>query len=420
MKYNRTELADNTGFSTVTDSKFKTNSLTIQFMTELGSDAADNAVGVSVLTTSTKKYNTLAKLSRRLSELYGATLSSSAKKVGDIQVLTVYASWINNRYALENEDITAEMLDIICESIFAPNAENGCFDADSFEIAKKEILDHIESEINNKRGYAISRASETAFKGEPAQCACYGNKETAEAVTAASSYEAYRRLILNAAIEIFYVAPEENPLIEKRVGKELAKLDRKAVKCEFLKPSPVKQQPERVSDTLDVSQCKMVMSFKTDCRDECAVKLLSLIFGGTPVSKLFMNVREKLSLCYYCACRTIASKSALMVDCGIERENIEKAEKEILFQLDEIRNGNFTDEEVESAMLAIENALSAVGDTHSSYVSWYFDCICFGTVLTPEQKYELYKAVTRESIIKAAKETTLDSVYLMLNKEADQ
>lgn len=421
MKYNRIELADGIGFSTVIDGKFKTNSITVRFITQLDEqNSAANVVGIGALSVSSAKFRTLAALNERMSELYGASLSSGASKRGDLQILSINSSWINNRYALDGEDITAEMLDLVCGCIFEPNVNNGRFDEESFKITKKDLLDHIEAEINDKRGFAISRASETAFEGEGAGFSCYGERETAEKVTSASACSAYRKILETAQIEIFYVAPEENESVGEKLKAEFSKLSRCPAKYEFNVPSPVKQSVERVSDELDVNQCKMVMTFKTDSDDTYAIKLMSMIFGGTPVSKLFMNVREKLSLCYYCACRNIASKSALMVDCGVERGNIEKAEKEIQFQLDEIRNGNFTNEELDSALLSIENALSGVGDTHSSYVSWYFERFCKGRIITPEQQSELYRTVTRERIIEAAKSVKTDSIYIMYNKEAKE
>lgn len=421
MKYNRSELAGNIGFSSVIDSKFKTSSLSVRFITRLSSDkAADYAVGAGVLTSSNSKYKTFAELNKKLSSLYGAALSSSAKKRGDLQILSINSSWINSRYAIDGEDMDAEMLDIICGCIFSPNAVDGKFDKEAFDITKKDLLDKIESEINNKRGYALSRASELAFRGEPAENSCYGTKETALQVTEESAYRAYAEMLRTAQIEIFYIAPEENSAVEERFRAELARLERDSCVNEFRSISPLKCEPVTESEELPVGQCKMVMSFKTDSDDRYAVKMLSTVFGETPVSKLFMNVREKLSLCYYCASRFVSSKGALMVDSGVERANLDKAKEEILRQLDEIRNGNISDEELSSAMLSIDNSLTAVGDTPSSYISWYFERFCDNSIVTPQEQLELYRAVTKERIVKAAQSVKLDSVYIMLNKEAEE
>lgn len=421
MKYNRTELGCGIGFSTVIDEKFKTNTLSVRFITKLSADkAAENAIAIGVVSTSGGKYKTLAQLNEKLSSLYGASCSSSASKRGDIQILGVGGSWLDNRFAFDGEDVTGEMLDVLCGCIFSPNTKDGAFDNESFMITRKDVLDRIESEINNKRGYAYSRATEVAFRGEAAENSCYGKKANAEAVTAESALKAYNELLRTAQIEIFYIAPTENEAVEKRLREEFSAVEREVKSYEFTNYSPAKESVERANEELDVNQSKMVMCFKSDSDDTKALKMLSVIFGETPTSKLFMNVREKLSLCYYCASRIVASKGALFVDSGVEKANIEKAEAEILRQLEEIKNGNITDDEMSGALLAVDNSLTGVGDTPSSYTSWYFERFFNGDKVTPVEQSELYRAVTKERIVEAAKSLTLDSIYLMLNKEVSE
>lgn len=418
MKYNRTELAGNISFTSVIDKKFKTACLTVRFITKLSEDtAAANLTGTDVITYSNGSLKTFSELNEKLSSLYGASLSSFSGKRGDVQVLGISSAWLLNRYAIDGEDIEGEMLSVVRDSIFNPNASNGKFDEESFRITKNELLDRIEAEINNKRGYAISQATKTAFRGEPAEFSSYGTKETAEAVTAEKAYSAYMNLLRTAIIEIHYVAPEENPLVLEMFRENFANIERVPEKALLKNPSSLKNEVVTESEEFDVRQCKMVLSFKTDCGNIYAVKMLNTIWGETPVSKLFMNVREKLSLCYYCASRVIQSKGTVMVDVGVERKNIEKAKNEILRQLDEIRNGNITDEEFESALRSIDNSLTSVGDTPSSYSSWYFDCFCEGETLTPQEKFERYSSVTKEDIVRAANSLNLDSIYIMYDKE---
>ena len=159
------------------------------------------------------------------------------------------------------------------------------------------------------------------------------------------------------------------------------------------------------------------MAFKTDSDDIYALKMLSLIYGEMPFSKLFLNVREKMSLCYYCASHSVSVKGAFFVDCGVERSNIEKAEAEITAQLNEIRQGNITDMEMEGSLMALDNAVLQIGDTPSSYISWYFDCFCDGDIISPEEHFRRFTEVTRERIVEAANSLKPDSIYLMLNKE---
>lgn len=421
MDYNRTELGNGIGFTSVIDSKFKTSALSVYFITELNAKTdALNTLGMDVLTVSSSRYRTFSELCEKLSALYGAAIGSVARKKGDAQILGMMASWLNNRYAIDGEDIRGEMLGIIRDCLFSPNAENGAFDEASFALAKKNLLDRISSELNNKRGYAVSQAAKTAFRGEPAENTGYGSRESALAADSAAAYRAYQELLKTAQVEIYYVSPEKDDSFAEMFRECFGNIAREPRTVSIMNHSPLKPQPETRSEEFDVNQCKTVMVFKTDSDDIYALKMLSVIYGETPFSKLFLNVREKLSLCYYCASRSHAAKGAFMVDSGVERGNIEKAQNEILAQLDEVKQGNITDEELESSLLALNNAVLQIGDTPSSYISWFFDCFCDGRILTPQEHYQEFCNITKDRIVDAAKSLRLDTVYLMLNKEATE
>ena len=418
MDIKRTELGESIGFTAITDEKFKTCSVYVRLATPLSpTEAAANSLGIGSLSASNSKLRSVAELNERLSALYGSALGTFTRKRGDIQVLGLSASWICNRYALDGEDIEGEMLGVVRDCLFSPNVQDGAFNATPFRITKNDLLDRIDAEMNNKRSYALERAAETAFVGEPAECSCYGTRESAEAVTAADAYAAYQRVLSTAQVEIYYVAPEQSDSAAEMFRREFAAIERHPHKCTFRAVSPAKSEPTTVTEEMDVLQCKTVLTFKSPSDDIYALRVLSAILGETPVSKLFVNVREKLSLCYYCTCRYISSKNTLTVDSGVEKVNIEAAEQEILHQLDEIKNGNITDAELGSALLSLDNALAAIGDTPSSYSSWYFERFCDGMNVDPQQQAARYREVTRERVIEAAQSLTLDSRYYMLCRE---
>lgn len=421
LNYRRKIIGENIGFSTVIDEKFNTCSVSVRFITELSADsAAANAVAMGCLVYSNSKLKTLKEMSEQLSSLYGASVSSSSSKRGDLQILGLSASWISGRFALENEDIDGKILEIVGDCLFRPNIADGGFESEAFRINRKELLDRIDGELNDKRSYTLSQAAKIAFAGEPAENMESGTRETAQAVTPQSAYEAYHNLLRSAQIEIFFVAPAENPDAEKLFSDNFAKLGREVRQYNFRSVSPVKPEIENVSEEIDVRQCKIALTFKSDSDDMEALALLGTIYGGTPVSKLFTNVRERLSLCYYCACRYNKSKNAIIVDCGVEKNNIGKAEEEILRQLDELKQGNIADEEIQSALLALENSFLSVGDTPFSYISWYFERFCCGEIKTPSEYFEMLRGVTKDRLIKAAASLKLDSTYHMLNKETVQ
>ncbi len=418
MTYNRTDLGSGIGFTSIIDSKFKTCSLAVYFLTELSAEtAAVNNLAASILTVSSSRYRTYAALSEKLSELYGAGLTSSTRKKGDAQTLCVKASWLGNKYAIDREDIGGEMRDLIRDCLFAPNAENGAFDEESFRIVKKDLLDNINSELNDKRSYALMQAAKTAYRGEPAATSSYGVKEAALAADPKDVFRAYKELLRTAQIEIYYVSPEKDDSFAEMFRESFMGIERAPKNVGLRNHSPLKAEIETVSEEFDVNQSKAVFAFKTDSDDRYALKMLSIIYGEMPFSKLFLNVREKLSLCYYCTSSSVSVKGAFFVDIGVERANIEKAKAEILAQLEEIKNGNITDEEITSSIMALDNAVLQIGDTPSSYIGWYFDCFCDKDIITPEEHFKRFVEVTKDRIIQAARSLRPDSVYLMLSKE---
>ena len=418
MIYKRSELGDNIGFTSIIDEKFKTCSLGVYLLTELSEKtAAVNNLATGILTVSSSSFRTYAALCEKLSELYGAGLGSSARKKGDAQILGLKASWLDNRYAIDGEDISGEMRSLIKDCLFSPNLKDGAFDEDSFAMVKKDLIDRIDGELNQKRSYALAQAAAVAYRGEPAECTGYGSREAASSATPADAYRAYQELLKTAQIEIFYVAPQEDDSFAEMFRSSFGSIDRTPKTVSIRNHSPLKSQVETVSEEFDVNQCKAVFAFKTDSDDRYALKMLSIIYGELPFSKLFLNVREKNSLCYYCTSRSISVKGSFFVDIGVERSNIKTAEDEIMAQLDEIRKGNITDQEMQGALMALDNAVLQVGDTPTSYIGWYLDCFCDGEYITPEEHFLRFKAVTKERIVEAAKSLKPDSVYLMLNKE---
>ena len=421
MIYNRSELGDGIGFTSVIDDKFKTRSLAVYFITELDAEtAAVNDIAAEILTVSNSRYTTYASMCEKLSELYGAGLGSSARKKGDAQILGLKASWLDNRYAIDGEDINAEMLSMIRDCLFSPNAKDGAFDEASFAIIRKDLLDRIDSEFNQKNVYASIQASKLAYRGEPAACTSYGTREGALAATPADAYKAYKELLRTAQIEIYYVSPEKDDSFAEMFRGCFGETERMPKKVNMRSHSPLKAVPETVTEEFDVNQSKAVMVFKTGSDDRYALKMLSIIYGETPFSKLFLNVREKLSLCYHCTSRSVSVKGAFFVDIGVERSNIGRAREEILRQLDEIRNGNITDAEIENSLMALDNAVLQVGDTPSSYISWFFDCFCDGEFMTPGEHFRRFSEVTKERITEAARSLKPDSIYLMLNRKVQE
>lgn len=413
--YQRIPLSETIAFSEILDPKLKTNSLRIQFLQPLSEkNASACALAGSLAVSSSKAYPTNAAMNRKLHLLYGADLSCTVSKQGDIQMITLHSSAIADRYALDGEAVFDELLEIMLGCLLQPNVIDDAFDEIEFRIQQANLLDSIDAEINEKRQYAIQQTYKTAFAGEPAAHSCYGSRETAAALTPTQVYAAFQTLLQTAQIEVYFVGPEAKPNLVQKLKSALASIpNRNAKSVSFFAPSPVKPEPVTVRESLPVNQCKMVMGWKTDCTDRFALKMMTLLLGGTPSSKLFANVREKMSLCYYCAANYVDVKQLLLVDCGIETENIVTTKTAIQDQLNAICNGEISNEEMQSTLMTIHNTLCGIGDTASSYINWYFSQFYHGTQLTPAEEEACYRRVTKEQIIAAAKSMQLDTIYIM-------
>lgn len=418
IQYNREKIGDGIHFTTIINGCQKTNTIVIHMVTEAKPETASlNAIAPYIISNSSSEYKTVTELSRKMSGLYGAVLRGTITKFADSQVVSLVAGCINDKYTFDGENITEEMANVMIGCIKSPYIENGGFYASDFELKKQELIDDIDAEINEKRSYALKRSSKIIFENEPAAISAKGERSYAEKLDPVSAYEQYKKLLKTAQIEITFVGASEPGNVKNILSDAFNSMEREYAGDNHSEFSPVKDEVVRSIEKYDVAQSKMVMAFKSDCTDEPAMKLMNSVFGGTPFSKLFLNVREKLSLCYYCSSGYNNKKGVLIVDSGVEHSNISKAEAEILNQLKAVQNGDFTDEDVNNSRLSIINGLRGVNDGAGSIAEWYFKQSYSGTSYSPEDEIDRINAVTREDIIKAANSLKLDTVYVLTGKE---
>lgn len=414
--YKRSMLSESIGFNAIVDPKFKTNAINVRFILPISKErSAGYALAASLLTTSCQKYPSVTLLNRKMNRLYCGSASVSINKLGNYQVINVSFSALCNCYALENEDILGELLDIAENCLLYPNIEDGGFSKNEYAIKYKDLLDTIEAEINDKRDYTLKKCMEIAYKNEISAFSSYGKKEDVLKLTPQSTYDAYKELLKTSAIEIFLVSPKPEPSVADKFKKIFAAANRENPMTlpSFITPSPLKNKPEEFTEILPVTQCKMAMAFKTDCDQIYTMMLLNMLYGATPFSLLFSNVREKLSLCYYCLSSYSETKQTLIVDCGVLKSNIETAKAEIIKQLENIANGEFSDELLENTRMSAYNSIKSLGYTSSSYVRWYFTNIIRNENRTVESAVAKFKTVTREQIMAAAASLKLDTVYIL-------
>ena len=419
INYNREMVGNGIYYNSIINKRQKTNTIIIHLVTKLKEDTASaNAIIPYLLASSSKTYPTITALNKKLSELYGSAFKGAVSKMGDSQTLSLMAGCINNRYTFEGENITEELVRLMVDALINPNVEDNGFSRKDFELKKQELIDDIDAEINEKRSYAFKRANLNIFKDESAALSVKGDKKYAETLTAESCYIRYKELLRTAQIEILFVGAEESESCKKILTDAFKNIERDFMENNISVKSKLKNEVCRVIEKHDVAQSKMVMAFKTDYNNVVAMKLMNAIYGATPISKLFDNVREKLSLCYYCSSGINDKKGVVYVDSGVEHINTEKAEAEILNQLKLMCNGEFSDDDIANARKALINSWKGVGDSARSIADWYFNQAYSGTSYSPEDQIEKLRKITREEIIDAAKSLKLDTVYILSGKES--
>lgn len=415
---NRRKIADGVYFSSITDKRYKKNLISVAFSTQLSEDTATENVIVPVLLTKcNSKLPTYKAFNNKMSRLYASGIGGTAGRQYDLQTISFGAYYLDDIYALSGEKMTGIMTDILIDCLTSPVTENGVFSEKFVELEKKTVIDNIETAINDKRSYAIERAMKTICKGEPASVCSYGTVEKAKLITPDSAYKAYRRMLETMPCEIICTGCSDFEGVAEKFAAAFEKAGRHDIENTTIALSPVKTQTEELTERLTVNQSKLVLGFKSHSDDDAALVLLQKIFGGTTSSKLFRNVREKMSLCYYCSAARNDLKGIMLVNSGVENENIEKTKEAVIDQLEEIKNGNFTNEDINFAEMAIKNDFKSVADSAGNVSNWYFDCIRKNDIVTPEEKLGRYLGVSKERIIAAAKSMVLDSVYVLTGNE---
>lgn len=418
--FSREKLAEGIYFSSVRDEKFTGNRLCVSLITPLDEKTvSQNAIVPFLLRLGCKSCPDLTALNRRLGLLYGAQLYGDVTKFSDRQILSVSIKGIDSPLALHGEDMVRELVALLCDIVLDTVVENEGFSPAGTELERQNLLDTIEAEINDKRSWAQIRCVSLMFGGGVRALRPCGTTEGAAALTPQSAYSAYTRLLKTARIEAMFVGSGDIAPAREAFSARLLPLERESfLESEHEIPAPA-GEIRYATEEMDISQSKLVLGFRCNSeteKDKFALRMLSAIYGGTPFSKLFVNVRERLGLCYYCSARYERGNDILMVSSGVEHDKKDAALGEILRQLETIRAGEITDEELVNTKLLMDTSFASVGDSLSSIEGWYLGQIIQGGQNPPEYEHELMNSVSKEDVIAAARSIVLDTVYFLTSK----
>ena len=406
--------------------RFKTNELAIHLAVPMEEQmVADYALAISVVSRKGKAYPDMRALHLQLDKLYGAAISVTANKSGGCQILKMGITTLDNRFALDDEKIAEAGLELLMNLLFDPLlGEDGLFSPADIETERRVLLEKLAAEENEKRLYAVMQMQQIMFAGDPYRINPKGTKEALLAATPESVTAAWRRTLRESKMLVTVVGSTDPEAACAALRRRLEGVER------AYQPMPGPhfvarcEQVKDVRESEKIRQGKLVLGFRVDMRpgDPLAPAMRSFcdVFGGGPYSKLFMNVREKMSLCYYCSARFARHNSYIFIQCGCEEENMDKAVAEILHQLEIIQSGDCK-AELESSRIAMIDALDGVADTPNGLESWYASRLLDDDFRTPAQVAEETRGVTVEQVQACAGRLSLDTVYrLVAEKEEVQ
>ena len=399
------------------DTRFKQGCLSFQLVRQMNpEEAALNALLPAVLLRGTRRCPDLKSITEHLDELYGASVSPLVRRVGDYQTTGLYCGFMDDRFALPGDQVLQPMLAFLEELLLDSPLEEGAFLASFVESEKKNLIATIESERNDKRAYSMSRLLRILCREDTFGVPRLGEAEQVEDITPQGLYAHYRKILETSPIEIFYVGSAEARTVADALMPLLGKLPRNPLPLLPQTPFHPCEKQDAV-ETMDVAQGKLCMGFVTPitnrCADFAAMQLLNVIYGSGMTSKLFMNVREKMSLCYSIGSGYYGTKGILVVSAGIDFDKEQLTREEVLRQLQLCRDGSITEQELQSAKEALLSSLRGTHDSPSAIEGYYATAALSGLIFSHADYMTAVEETTLEQVVSCANALELHTTYFL-------
>ena len=412
-----TEIAPGITLRCCRDTRFKTGALSFQLVRPMKKEeAAMNSLLSAVLLRGTNVHPDLRAITEYLDELYGASVSTLVRRVGDYQTVGFYCGFMDDRFALPGDRVLAPMIRFLEELLLDCPVENEGFLPAFVESEKKNLIATMESELNDKRAYAMGQLLKILCSADTFGLHRLGEKEDVPGITPQALYRHYKTLLKESPIQVFYVGSAEAETVEALLAPIWQRLDRN--------PMPLPAQTgfhpcegRDETEIMDISQGKLCIGYTTPITNRDpefpAMQVMNTIFGAGMTSKLFMNVREKLSLCYSVGSSYYGTKGILTVSAGIDFDKEDMTRQEIETQFRACQAGDITEEELVSAKEALLSSLRATHDSPGAIEGYYATAALSGMKLTPAEYMAAVEAVTVDQVATAARTVTPHSSFFL-------
>lgn len=418
MKLNTYKIRESVLLDHIQTDRFKKSRFTVTFKIPAnGEGYTKAALLLPTAMRATERYPSFASLCRRCDELYAADIADMNSLRSGVCLVGLRAAMLGNEYINEDDraagfDVLDGVMEAMSQILLRPLLRES-----DLETEKLNFINRINAQINDPFSFSLRRLREIVMKDMPGVITSEAAKEQAKGINTQMLKEFFDTVIKKASLEFFYCGSESAERVQSLIEKHFSEL--LCEKCEPL----LSGLPERPAQNVQINesgaygQSHLLMGFRSgivlEDKEFYAAELMNEIYGEGPISKLFLNVREKRSLCYFCGSGYDETNGIITVGCGINSGDREEAQAEILCQLEEIRKGNISDAELEAAKQSIFSDCREAEDHPEDYEEFSRMARLFGGPLTIDEYRDGIERVTKEQIASAAQKTQLDAVYFL-------
>ena len=421
MKTVRTEIMPGVWLTAIKTDKFKTSCMSINLLTQLERETASmNAVIPYVLRRGTSMHPDMESIAEDLDSMYGACVEPVVRRIGEIQCIGFYSSFADDKYIPDGTSVAEKLAGLLGEILLSPNTKGGLFLPNYVESEKDKLLELIRSRINEKLGYSVQRLLEQMCCYEDFAVPKFGTEDTAENIYYQKLTKHYRNLISTCPVEIFYCGSMDNEKIADILRDALCGMPRGEINYDIgtdIRMNAVEDKVREFGDSMSVTQGKLVIGYRLgECMEDpdlAAIYVFNAVYGGCVTSKLFMNVREKLSLAYFASSVTDTHKGIMMVYSGIDFDKLDDAKSEIFAQLEDVKNGVVTEDELNAAKSSVSSSLRACMDSQGELEGFYLANALDGLEFDPMELAELVDGVSLADVVAIANSVQCDAVYFL-------
>ena len=433
MNYVKKEIKKGISIHNISTNKFKTNLYAVFLAIPINREnVTKNALITAILRRGSQNLQSQDVISKKLEEMYGASFDCGIDKTGDNHIMKFYLEAISEEFLPEKEELSKKCIEILLDIIFNPLIENNGFKEEYVESEKNNLKQIIESKIDNKRAYSLERCVEEMFKDEPYGLYKYGYVEDLDKLTPQNLYEYYKQLINQCKIDIFVsntitnmASNTTNDLESNENINNIIEQNDIIKKLKEREPIYVKSnennnqessQEKVIEEHMQVGQGNLVIGLKVNANQDDAKYLTSVynaILGGGANSKLFQNVREKESLAYTAASNYRRQKNVIFIRCGIEIENYKKALDTIRVQLEDIKNGNFTEEDLINSKKLITESIRGISSEQDTEITYYYGQELSNKLVSLEDYIHKIEGVTKKDVEEIARNISVDTIYFL-------